>query len=446
MAVASAAAGRGERPGRQQPSAPRRDAADGDGQHVAGPHGLARLVDPHAVDAHLAVLRPAAAASVRDLDEAREPKPLVEPLRAGRRLVASSASPAPSSACSSLLRLSSARLQRASAANGESGSKAGRGAAARPCARRPCGSLVAAACRALAAAIARDCMRSACPSRLRRLRCGAGPCPGRLRLGVPARRGGAALPALRWLRCGRLPALRPRRAAASPCAGGRQTSSRFARPRLRRGRADCARVDRGRWLRLALPATAALSAARRRPRSAAPAAPSATLAGCLGGSLRLRWRRAATAPQRRTARRVGRDRAALEPEAQRLQHVAQLVRRAAEDRHHLRRRREAAVAGRALRRRLGFAASRAPGEQRPDQIGQPLEHVEAHRARPAHVIAGGAIEGLRAAPGSAANEVRPGARRLGQRVERRARWRRRSSATTASGVSSAAAGFSRIGK
>ena len=50
-------------------------------------------------------------------------------------------------------------------------------------------------------------------------------------------------------------------------------------------------------------------------------------------------------------RRVGLDRPAIEAEAQRLQHAAKLVRRAAEQRHHLRNDGEAAVAGRALRRR-----------------------------------------------------------------------------------------------
>ena len=61
---------------------------------------------------------------------------------------------------------------------------------------------------------------------------------------------------------------------------------------------------------------------------------------------------------------IGCDAAAIEPEAQRLQHVAQLLRRAAEDRHHVRRRPEAAVARRALRRRAGLAGSGRQAKQR----------------------------------------------------------------------------------
>ena len=129
------------------------------------------------------------------------------------------------------------------------------------------------------------------------------------------------------------------------------------------------------------------------------------------------------------ARCIGLNRPAVEAEAQCLQHAAKLVRRAAEQRHHLRNDGEPAIAGRALWRRRAVGA--APRQQRPDQIGEALEHIEAHRARPAHVIAVGAIERLRA--GRIGRERRqPGAWRLRQRVDGQPVGAARSSATTAS--------------
>ncbi len=77
---------------------------------------------------------------------------------------------------------------------------------------------------------------------------------------------------------------------------------------------------------------------------------------------------------------------------------------------------EPAVAGGALGRRTRVGTVRPPRHQRPDLIGQPLQHVDPHRARSAHVKTGDAIEGLRhRLVGRQRGETR--ARRLGQRLE-----------------------------
>ena len=119
-------------------------------------------------------------------------------------------------------------------------------------------------------------------------------------------------------------------------------------------------TGRSRRPRAWLPAMRACLASRRCVRRPCrhfgrswPSCPRCGLGGAVAAA-------ASAAGSTRSARRGRRSSA----EAQRLQHVAQLVRRAAEDRHHLRRRPEAAVAGRALGRRARIGGDRPPGQQR----------------------------------------------------------------------------------
>ena len=62
----------------------------------------------------------------------------------------------------------------------------------------------------------------------------------------------------------------------------------------------------------------------------------------------------------------------------------------AEDRHHRRRHREAAAVKGAVRT---LALPGLPGERRPDQVGKPLQYVDAHRATAEHAEAGELVEG-----------------------------------------------------
>ena len=60
--------------------------------------------------------------------------------------------------------------------------------------------------------------------------------------------------------------------------------------------------------------------------------------------------------------------------------------RTAQQRHHGRRDGEAALAERAFGRGLG-ALGRLPGNERADEIGEALQHVDAHRAPAADLVA-----------------------------------------------------------
>ena len=212
--------------------------------------------------------------------------------------------------------------------------------------------------------------------------------PWSLRLGGPVRRGPWRAVLAVAIACGRLS--RSGRSKARPLRRGRQTSSHFSSAAARAAGAATASVACGGCASAGCVRRGCLM--RACPSTAVPASPlGASPAVAVGASPEPR---AATgsAGGRRCA--SGAARPALGPEAQRLQHVSQLVGGAAEDRHHVRRRLEAAVAGRAFRRRARVGRVGPPGQQRADQVGQPLQHVDAHRARPADVKAGDPIEGI----------------------------------------------------
>ena len=78
--------------------------------------------------------------------------------------------------------------------------------------------------------------------------------------------------------------------------------------------------------------------------------------------------------------------------AERAQDRGEILARAAGQRRHGTGDGEAAAVDRA--RRLRARRAGAPGERRADQIGEPLENVDAHRALAADAIAGGAVERL----------------------------------------------------
>ena len=233
----------------------------------------------------------------------------------------------------------------------------------------------------------------------------AGPRPGRLRLGGPA----APLGTRRALPCGtacvgRSPA--PAARTRVPGAGAARSPPHWLDRRLRGlagataasrhrgGSASAGLRRRGCRMRGAVRRRRSRLRHRRRSRGVA-----------VGTPPELGWRSAAAAAGACGAGQQA-TRSARKPSA--LQHIPELAGGAAEDRHHLRRRPEPAVAGRALGRRARVGRVGPPGQQRPDQIGEPLQHVDAHRARPADVEPGDADRTLRAPPCRPTSEVRPG--------------------------------------
>ena len=100
----------------------------------------------------------------------------------------------------------------------------------------------------------------------------------------------------------------------------------------------------------------------------------------------------------------------LAAETEQLQDQAQLVAGAAHDGHHLGPDPERASTSGAGGR-LGGGFGGLPCGQRPDDIGEPLQHIDAHRTQPAHMETGGAVEGLRHG-GVARHRGQPLARRF----------------------------------
>ena len=128
------------------------------------------------------------------------------------------------------------------------------------------------------------------------------------------------------------------------------------------------------------------------PPRPAPRQPS-SLGRCLGGAARLR----SPACRRRASRHGNRLRRRLRPLlhaiAERAQHRRKIVAGAAGERRHRGRHHEAEAVGGGRRPRTGRA--RTPGQRRADEVGEPLEDVDAHRALAADAEAGDAIEIVR---------------------------------------------------